>query len=138
MYVRTWIHIGRTVITTRMITAPYRLPRAREGILLEARPLKDAPAQAVRPVPALAARPHAALVLPAAQEDGAGVLIVQGPRAVLVDARGRQPVGKVDGAARAKVPLDRVVPAEVVVWVGCAHDCLSFFSLPSFLRKLSR
>lgn len=45
---------------------PQVLPRARDGVLLQPGALKDAPAQVVGLVAALAARPHAALVVPAA------------------------------------------------------------------------
>lgn len=114
-----------------MIALVHILPLAREGVLLEPRPLEHAPAQVVRRVAALAAGPHAALVPPATEQDGARVLRVHGPRAVLVVARGRQAGLEVDGAARAKVPLHRVVPAGVVVRVCGAH----FFPPPLFFSS---
>lgn len=104
-----------------MVAEPHVLPLARDGVLLEARALGDAPAAAVGPVAALAARPRAALVVPAAQVEGARVLGLHGPGAVLVVAGGRQAVLEVEGAAGTKVPLHRGVPAGVVVRVGGAH-----------------
>lgn len=118
---RLTINTRRAKVAARVVAELHVLPLARDGVLLEARALGDAPAAAVGPVAALAARPRAPLVVPAAQVEGARVLGLHGPGAVLVVAGGRQAVLEVEGAAGAKVPLHRGVPAGVVVRVGGAH-----------------
>lgn len=105
------------------------LPLICDGVVLLPRSLKDAPAQVIRLVLALAASPHAAFICPAADPYGTRIFGVHGSCAMLVVTWCRQAVLKIDGAARAEIPLHGIVPASVVVWVGGAH-CFLVFLFP--------